>query len=122
MWPEHLLFNGPANFTGAITGLPVYTSVSLNLGNVANTAPSALPISTATQTALNLKANATDVYTKTLVDSYLATKANLSDVYKKGVVDIYLSLKANAADVYTKAAVDTALALTATTDNPVFTG
>ena len=43
-------FNGPVNFTGSVTGLPVYTSGSLNLGNVANTAPSGLPSSLATQT------------------------------------------------------------------------
>ena len=133
-------FNGAVNFVGAVSGLPVYTSGSINLGNVANTAPSGLPISTATQTALNLKAHAADVYTKTqddtlfalkanvadvytttLVDSYLATKANIADSYNKAVIDTYVSLTASAADVYTKTIVDRYLALKANSNNAIFT-
>lgn len=47
------------------------TKSQIGLGNVDNTADIAKPISTATQTALNAKANATDVYTKTEVDALI---------------------------------------------------
>ena len=40
----------------------MYFLATLGLANVANTAPSYLPISNATQTALDLKANRTDMY------------------------------------------------------------
>ena len=59
-------FNGPVSFTGTVSGLPVYSLATLGLANVANTSPSHLPINNATQTALDLKANSADVYTKTV--------------------------------------------------------
>ena len=43
---------GTTNFYGAVTGIPIPTITSLGLFNVANTAPSDLPISTATPNAL----------------------------------------------------------------------
>jgi hypothetical protein len=46
-------FSGTVNFQGAVTGLPIPTIASLNLGNVNNTSDLNKPISTATQTALN---------------------------------------------------------------------
>ena len=106
-------FNGPVSFTGTVTGLPVYTSGSLNLGNVANTAPSGLPISTATQTALNLKANSADVYTTTQINTSLALKANAAEVYTKTQNDASFALKANVADVYTKTQNDASFLLKA---------
>ena len=60
-------------------------------------------------TQLSSKANAADVYSKSVVDTALSAKANAADVYTKTEVDTALSAKANAADVYTKTEVDTAL-------------
>ena len=55
------------------------------LGNVDNTSDANKPISNATQTALNAKANAADVYTKAEVDS--AISSSISSAYKyKGSV------------------------------------
>ena len=58
-------------FTGTVSGI---TKAMVGLGNVDNTADIDKPVSTATQTALELKANATDVTTA------LALKANAADV------------------------------------------
>ena len=58
---------------------------------------------------LDLKADTSDVYTKSEVDTALSSKANTSDVYTKSEVDTALSVKANTSDVYTKSEVDTAL-------------
>lgn len=71
-------------FTGTVSGI---TKAMVGLGNVDNTADANKPVSTATQAALDLKANATDVTTA------LALKANAADV------TTVLALKANAADV-----------------------
>lgn len=76
------------------------------------------------QALISDKANISDVYTKSQVDSALSTrdsqintKANISDVYTKSQVDSALSTrdnqistKANTSDVYTKSDVDSALA------------
>lgn len=56
-------------FTGNVSGI---TSTMVGLGNVNNTTDLAKPISTATQTALDLKANTTDL------EAGLATKAGTS--------------------------------------------
>ncbi len=61
---------------GAITDTKVATGINpskVGLGNVNNTSDASKPISTATQTALNLKANSTDVIIS------LALKENLSN-------------------------------------------
>lgn len=58
-------------FTGTVSGI---TKSMVGLGNVDNTADINKPVSTATQTALDLKANATDVTTA------LVLKANTADV------------------------------------------
>ena len=77
------------------------------------------------QALISDKANISDVYTKSQVDSALSTrdsqintKANISDVYTKSQVDSALSTrdteistKANISDVYTKSDVDNALAV-----------
>ena len=52
-------------FTGTVCGL---SKASVNLASVNSTSDLAKPISTATQTALNLKANQATTYTKTEVD------------------------------------------------------
>ena len=50
------------------------TKAQVGLGNVDNTSDANKPISTATQTALNLKANSADVYNKSQVNDELAKK------------------------------------------------
>ena len=77
------------------------------------------------QALISDKANISDVYTKSQVDSALSTrdaqistKANISDVYTKSQIDsdfsardTQISTKANISDVYTKSDVDSALAV-----------
>lgn len=89
------------------------TKYTISLGNVDNTSDLNKPISTATQTALDLKANSTDV------NSALSLKANSSDVTaslltKANTTDVnaYLALKANTSEV----------ALKANIASPTFTG
>ena len=62
------------------------------------------------QQAVDAKANAADVYSKTETDTKLADKANAADVYSKTETDTKLADKANAADVYSKTDTDTKLA------------
>lgn len=76
------------------------------------------------QALISDKANISDVYTKSQIDSALSsrdtqinTKANASDVYTKSQIDsdfsardTQISTKANISDVYTKSDVDSALA------------
>lgn len=59
------------------------------------------------------KANVSDVYTKSQVDSSLAAKADVSTTYTKTEVDTELALKADQSTTYTKTEVDTELALKA---------
>ena len=86
-------------FTGTVKGI---TKAMVGLANADNTSDLDKPISTATQAALDLKANAADVTTS------LALKANTADVntalaLKANEADVTtsLALKANAADVTT---------------------
>ena len=69
------------------------TKAQIGLGNVDNTKDADKPVSTATQTALDLKANASEVYYKNVL-------------YTKNETDAKLALKANSADIYTKSEVD----------------
>lgn len=78
----------------------------IDLGNVDNTSDKDKPVSTATQQALNNKANASDVYSKTETDGLLNNKANTNDVYSKTKTDELLNNKANKSDVYTKSETD----------------
>ncbi len=61
------------------------------------------------QDALDLKADASTVYTKTESDALLSTKADASAVYTKTEADTLLSAKADADTVYTKTETDTLL-------------
>jgi hypothetical protein len=86
-------------FTGTVSGI---TKAMVGLGNVDNTSDLNKPVSTATQAALDLKANTADVTTA------LALKANTADVttaldLKANTADVTtaLALKANTADVTT---------------------
>lgn len=81
----------------------------VGLGNVDNTSDANKPVSNATQQALNLKANKSDVYTKTETDGLLNGKANANDVYSKTKTDELLNNKANKSDVYTKSESDAGL-------------
>jgi hypothetical protein len=66
--------NNPT-FTGTVSGI---TKDMVGLENVDNTSDANKPVSSATQTALDLKANSSDVYTKTQVDTSLGLKSNLA--------------------------------------------
>ena len=87
-------------FNGTVWNL-FLDKTSVGLGNVDNISDSSKPISTATQTALNLKANQTSVdtelakkadklvtYTKVDVDGLLELKADLN-IVKRGIGNIY---------------------------------
>ncbi|MEY4524787.1 MAG: hypothetical protein RIR57_157 [Bacteroidota bacterium] len=117
--------------TGATSA--VGARANLGLGNVDNTSDAAKPVSTATQAALNLKANAADLALKAPLDSPTFT-GTVSGVTKSmvGLGDVdnttdaakpistatqaALDLKANAGDV------NSALALKAPVASPTFTG
>lgn len=93
---DYAPINSPT-FTGIVSGI---NKSMVGLGSVDNTADAAKPISTATQAALNLKANAVDV------NSSLALKANIVDM------NTALALKATT----------TELSLKAPLASPTFTG
>ena len=61
------------------------------------------------QTAINSKANAVDVYTKTETDNKLDLKADADSVYTKTETDGFLDLKADASEVYTNSEMDVKL-------------
>ena len=74
---EHLNLKATINnptFTGTVNGI---TKHMIGLGNVNNSTDLNKPISNATQTALNLKADSDDTYTKTEVDNNLLLKQDL---------------------------------------------
>ena len=61
---------GPPNsptFAGTVAGI---TKAMVGLGSADNTRDASKPVSTATQTALDLKANSSAVYTKGQVDQF----------------------------------------------------
>lgn len=75
------------------TGVVTLDKSDVGLGNVDNTADLDKPISTATQTALDLKANAADVYTKT--ETYNKTEIDgmvASGLHYRGSVATYADL------------------------------
>ena len=67
------------------------TKAQVGLGNVDNTSDANKPVSTAQQTALNLKADKSNTYTKTEVDTAIST-ALASAVQYKGTVANYSDL------------------------------
>lgn len=73
---------GAVDSVNGKTGVVVLTKTDLGLGNVDNTSDLNKPISIATQSALNLKANSADVYTKSEVDAKLS-----SALHFKGTVN-----------------------------------
>ena len=92
--------------------LPAYpTRTSLQINNVDNTSDLNKPISTATQSALDLKADKSTTYTKTEVDGLLGDKVDTSTYNTKvGELETAIGTKANASDVYTKTQTDTQIA------------
>ena len=56
------------------------TKAQVGLGNADNTSDANKPVSTATQTALNLKANLATTYTKTEVDTALGLKVDDTEI------------------------------------------
>ena len=88
-WIELLTPAAPVQAVNGYTGSVNLTKTDLGLSNVNNTSDLNKPISTATQNALDLKANGATV------DAALATKLSTSDATAA------LSLKANSADVTT---------------------
>lgn len=69
------------------------TKSQVGLGNVDNTSDLSKPISTATQTALNAKADQSNTYTKQETDDLLDDKADKSTTYTKTQVDTSLGTK-----------------------------
>jgi hypothetical protein len=69
------------------TGIVTLVKGDVGLGNVDNTTDVAKPVSTAQQTALNLKANQSTTYTKTEVDDKAALKADKLNFTSTGIDD-----------------------------------
>ena len=103
-------------FTGTVSGL---NKTMVGLSNVDNTSDANKPISSLTQTALNLKANKDDVYTKTQTDQKIT---ELID----GAPNTLNTLKELATAINNDAAYATnivsSLAAKADKENPILTG
>lgn len=106
---------------------PTYTATEVGLGNVNNTTDLLKPVSTATQTALDLKAPlASPTFTGT-VSGITATMVglgnvnNTSDLLKpiSTTTQTALDLKANQTTTYTKTQVDSAIAATNVKTQPI---
>ena len=113
-------------FTGTVSGI---TKSMVGLGSVDNTTDAAKPISAATQTALDLKANTADLTTlTTTVDANTASiTANAADLTSLNttVNTNTASITANTSDIALKANttdVTTALALKADLESPALSG
>ncbi len=114
-WIELLTPAAPVQAVNGYTGNVNLTKTDLGLGDVNNTSDINKPVSTATQAALDTKANLSDVNTSLAtkistidVNAALALKANISDVNtaldtKISTTDANaaLALKANSTDVNT---------------------
>ncbi len=85
-------FDSFANKSTPIANDIILIEDSANNNSKAKTTLTNLPISTATQNVLNLKANANDVYTKTEVDSSLNSKEDTSN---KNQASGYVGLDSN---------------------------
>lgn len=70
----------PVSSVAGKTGVVTLTKADVGLSNIDNTADANKPVSVATQSALNAKANTTDVYTKSQADTLLGAKANSSSL------------------------------------------
>ena len=99
-------------FTGTVSGID---KTMVGLGNVENTSDAAKPISNATQTALNLKANTSDVTTSLALKEDTANKTN--DVASDGISDVKFP-SAKAVKSYTDAKVVDGITDAVTTSAP----
>ena len=98
--------SGAVDSVAGKTGVVTLTKGDVGLGSVDNTTDLAKPVSTATTTALNLKANLATTYTKTEVDTLIAAGTGTVST----ATTTALNLKANLATTYTKTEVDTLIA------------
>jgi hypothetical protein len=98
---------------------PTYTATELSLGNVNNTTDLLKPVSTATQTALDLKAPQSTTYTKTETDTRIQAVVGAAPLALDTLVEIAAQL---ASDESAAAALTTAVSLKAPLASPTFTG
>jgi hypothetical protein len=103
-------------FTGTVSGI---TKSMVGLGNVDNTADSAKPVSTAQQTALDLKANIATTYTKTETDSRIQAVVGAAPAALDTLAEIATQL---ASDQSAAAALTNTVSLKAPLASPTFTG
>ena len=73
--------------TGKIDNPHTVTKAQVGLSDVDNTNDLDKPISTATQTAINLKANQSTTYTKDAINTFLEDKADKDTTYTPGQID-----------------------------------
>jgi len=98
---------------------PTYTATEVGLGSVDNTTDLLKPISTATQTALNLKANQATTYTKIESDARIQSVVGAAPAALDTLVEIAAQL---ASDESAAGALTTAVSLKAPLASPTFTG
>jgi hypothetical protein len=103
-------------FTGTVSGI---TKSMVGLGSVDNTSDTSKPVSTATQTALDLKADSSSVYTKTETDSAIQAVVGAAPAALDTLVEIATQL---ASDESAASALTTAVSLKAPLASPTFTG
>ncbi len=95
------------------------TKTQVGLGNVDNTSDANKPISTATQTALNLKANQTTTYTKLEVDAAIAGLVDSAPVALDTLNELAAAL---GDDANFSTTVTNSIATKAPLNSPTFTG
>jgi len=95
------------------------TKANVGLGNVSNLAPADMPVSTAQQTALNLKANQSTTYTKTETDAAIAAVVDAAPTQLNTLNELAAAL---GDDANFAASVTTALAGKASNVNASITG
>ena len=103
-------------FTGTVSGL---NKTMVGLSNVDNTSDAKKPISSSTQTALNLKANKDDVYTKTQTDQKIT---ELIDGAPNTLNTLKELATAISSDPQYATNIVSSLAAKADKNNPTFTG
>lgn len=104
--------NGKFLKAGSTSGNISWSAISIsdisNLQSSLNAKANSSDVYTKTEvdTKVNVKANSTDVYTRTEIDNKVNAKADKTNVYTKSEVDNKVNVKANSIDVYTKSQVD----------------
>jgi len=103
-------------FTGTVSGI---TATMVGLSNVNNTADSAKPVSTAQQTALDLKADKSTTFTKTETNAAIQAVVGAAPAALDTLQEIAAQL---ATDESAASALTTAVSLKAPLASPTFTG